>query len=98
MSERHVEYQVFGKRLSPDMEVRVDQAVQTFRDNHKDPKNLALHAVGTYSIAKGLLRFLRHKRFRGLALIAFGIGMLLAGHEIEGTPAFAFLDRNGQKT
>ncbi|HYZ93095.1 MAG TPA: hypothetical protein VFA34_12005 [Actinomycetota bacterium] len=92
------EHEVFGRRVPPEVEARFDQAVETFRENHKDPKNLALHAVGAYSIAKGVVRFLRHKRFRGLALIAFGIGMLLAGHEIEGTPAFAFLNRDGQKT
>lgn len=95
MSERHVEYQVFGKRLSPEVEVRVDQAVQTFRENHRNPTNLALHGIGSYAIAKGILRFLRHKRFRGLTLIAAGVAMLLAGHEIEGTPAFAFLNRSG---
>lgn len=91
MSEKQVELKVFGKRLPPDVEVRVDQAMQTFRENHQNPANLALHGVGYYAILKGALRFLRHKRFRGLFLVGVGIAMLLAGHEIEGTPAFSLM-------
>ena len=82
-------------KVPPDVEDRLEQAVQTFRDNHRHPTNLALHAVGWYAIAKGLMRFLRHKRFRGVFLVGVGIAMLLAGHEIEGTPAFAMFDRSG---
>lgn len=78
-------------KVPPEVEERVEQAVQTFRENHRDPANLALHGVGYYAILKGLARFLRHKRFRGLFLIGVGVAMLLAGHEIEGTPAFSML-------
>lgn len=85
-------------KVRPEVEERVEQAVQTFRQNHKDPTNLALHGVGFYAIAKGLFRFLGRKRFRGLILMGAGIAMLLAGHEIEGTPAFAFLGRSGDGT
>jgi hypothetical protein len=82
-------------KVPPEVEERVEQAVSTFRENHQHPANLALHGVGFYAILKGLARWLRHKRFRGLVLVGVGIGFLLAGHEIEGTPAFAFLDRTG---
>jgi hypothetical protein len=78
-------------KVPPEVEERVEQAVQTFRENHRDPANLALHGVGYYAILKGVVRFLRHKRFRGLFLIGVGVAMLLAGHEIEGTPAFSML-------
>jgi hypothetical protein len=78
-------------KLPPEVEERVEHAVQTFRENHQNPTNLALHGVGYYAIFKGLFRFLRHKRFRGLLLIGVGVAMLLAGHEIEGTPAFSIL-------
>ncbi len=78
-------------KVPPEVEERVEQAVQTFRENHKDPANLALHGIGYYAILKGVVRFLRHKRFRGLFLIGVGVAMLLAGHEIEGTPAFSIL-------
>jgi hypothetical protein len=91
MSERQLELTAFGRRLPPEVEARVDRAVQTFRENHRDPTNLALHGVGYYAIVKGVFRFLRRKRFRGLVLVAVGVAMLLAGHEIEGTPAFSIL-------
>lgn len=78
-------------KVPPEVEERVEHAVQTFRENHKNPANLALHGVGYYAILKGAMRFLRHKRFRGLFLVAVGIAMLLAGHEIEGTPAFSIM-------
>lgn len=78
-------------KVPPEVEERVEQAVQTFRENHRDPANLALHGVGYYAIFKGVVRFLRHKRFRGLFLVGVGVAMLLAGHEIEGTPAFSIL-------
>ena len=86
----------FRDKLPPEVEQRVEQAVQTFRDNHKHPANLALHAVGYYSIATGLLRFLGKHKFRGLVRIAFGVGMLLVGHNIEGTPPFSMFSGNGQ--
>lgn len=82
-------------KIPPEVEERVEHAIQTFRQNHRDPTNLALHAVGYYSIAKGVVRFLRHKRFRGLLMVGVGIAMLLAGHEVEGTPPFAFFNRSG---
>lgn len=78
-------------KVPPDVEHRLEQAVQTFRRNHRNPTNLALHGIGYYAMLKGALRFLARKRFRGLVLIAVGVAMLLAGHEIEGTPAFATL-------
>ncbi|MGH2758010.1 MAG: hypothetical protein ACRDKJ_00435 [Actinomycetota bacterium] len=78
-------------KVPAEVEERVEQAVQTFRENHKDPANLALHGIGYYAILKGVVRFLRHKRFRGLFLIGVGVAMLLAGHEIEGTPAFSLM-------
>ncbi len=83
-------------KVPPEVEQRVEEVVQTFRENHRNPTNLALHGVGYYAILKGVVRFLRHKRFRGLAMIGVGVLMILAGHEIEGTPAFAAFGRNGK--
>ncbi len=78
-------------KIPPKVERRVDQAVETFRENHRHPANLALHAAGYYSILKGIARFFRGKRFRAVTLVLFGLGMVIAGHEIEGTDAFAIL-------
>jgi hypothetical protein len=91
MTERNIEIEAFGKRLPPEVEQRVDQAMQKFRANHRHPANLALHAAGYYSVLKGLARLFRGKRFRAVFLILFGLGMVIAGHEIEGTDAFAIL-------
>jgi hypothetical protein len=82
--------EVRGK-LPPEVEQRLNQAATTFRENHRHPANLALHAVGYLAIAKGVLRILSGRPFRGLTLIAMGVAALLAGHEIEGTEAFAVL-------
>ena len=82
-------------KVPPEVEQRFEQAVHTFRENHKDPANLALHAAGWYAILKGLYRFVRGQRFRAVVFVLFGLGMVLAGHEIEGTDAFALLKGTG---
>jgi hypothetical protein len=83
-------------KVPPDVEQRVERAVQTFRENHRHPANLALHAAGYYAIGKGLLRFLARKRFRAVVFILSGVGMLLYGHDIEGSDAFSVL--KGQRS
>lgn len=86
-------------KVPPEVEQRVERAVQTFRENHRHPANLALHGAGYYAILKGVVRFFAGKRFRAVVFILSGIGMLLAGHDIEGTDAFAVLrDSNGHRS
>jgi hypothetical protein len=82
-------------KVPPEVEQRVERAVETFRENHRHPANLALHGAGYYAILKGLVRFFSGKRFRAVVFILAGIGMVLAGHEIEGTDAFAVLKGDG---
>lgn len=86
-----VKIEEFRGKVPPEVEQRVERAVETFKQNHKHPANLALHAAGYYAILKGLARFFRGKRFRAVTFILAGVGMLLYGHEIEGTDAFASL-------
>lgn len=88
MSQRF-EVEILGKRLPPEAEQKIEQAVDVYRENHKHPANRVLHAAGYYAILKGLSRFLRGKRFRAVFLVAAGLGLLVYGHEIEGTEAFA---------
>ncbi len=85
------EVTVFGKRVPPEVEQRLEQAAKTFRANHRHPANLALHAAGYYAIVKGVARFVRGKRLRAVVFVLLGLGMLIWGHEIEGTDAFAIL-------
>ena len=87
-------------KIPPEVEQRLDKAVQTFRDNHKDPTNLILHVVGYWAIARGLRRLLGRKKFRALFLVGIGVAILLAGHNIEGSDAFTVvrsLATNGSK-
>ncbi len=86
-------------KLPPEVEQRLDKAVETFKQNHKDPTNVLLHVVGYWAIARGLRRFLGRKRFRALVFIGVGIAVLLAGHNIEGTEAFTVVKSlaNGSK-
>ena len=90
-------------KVPPEVEQRVERAVQTFRENHRHPANLALHAAGYYAILKGVVRFFGGKRFRAVVFILFGLGMVLAGHDIEGNDAFSVLrggtgGPNGQRS
>jgi ferric-dicitrate binding protein FerR (iron transport regulator) len=75
-------------RVPPEVEHRVEHAVEVFRENHRDPANLALHAAASYAVLKGLSRFARRRWFRGLLFVAAGVALVFAGHEIEGTDAF----------
>ena len=90
-------------KVPPEVEQRVERAVQTFRENHRHPANLALHGAGYYAIFKGIVRFFGGKRFRAVVFILFGLGMVLAGHDIEGNDAFSVLrggsgGPNGQRS
>ena len=87
-------------KIPPEVEQRLDKAVQTFKENHKDPTNIILHVVGYWAIARGLRRFLGRKKFRAILLVGIGVAVLLAGHNIEGSDAFTFvrsLATNGSK-
>ena len=75
-------------RVPPEVEERLNRAQQVFRENHRDPANLALHAAAAYAVLKGLRRVARRRWIRGLLFIAAGVALVFAGHEIEGTDAF----------
>lgn len=81
-------------RIPPEVEERLDRAVENFRENHRHPANLAMHLAAVFFIARGIFRVLRGRIFSGLTLIAMGVGLIVAGHQIEGSDAFA-LFRNG---
>jgi ferric-dicitrate binding protein FerR (iron transport regulator) len=75
-------------KVPPELEERFQHASEVFRENHRDPANLALHAAASYAILKGLTRIVRRRWIRGLLFVAAGVAMVFAGHEIEGTDAF----------
>lgn len=82
-------------KVPPEVEERLERAVETFRTNHRHPANLAMHVAAVYFIAKGAFRVLRGRVFSGITLIALGAGLILAGHQIEGSDAFALFKSSG---
>ena len=78
-------------RIPPEVEEKLDRAVKTFRENHRHPANLAMHAVGYINILRGVFRILRGRLVPGFVLIAMGVGLIVAGHRLEGTEPFAIL-------
>jgi hypothetical protein len=72
-----------GQRIDP------QQVLQTFRDNHRDPRNLAMHAVGFWLIARALKRLVTGHVFTAAVNLGAGLALLVGGHELEGTDAFA---------
>jgi hypothetical protein len=80
-------------RVMPDLEARVEEAVAAFRETHTHPANLALHAVAALSFASAAGRLLRGRVFSALARTGLGIGLLVAGHRIEGNEPFDLVRR-----
>jgi uncharacterized membrane protein YGL010W len=73
------------------MSQRIDaqQMVETFRANHRDPKNLAMHVVGYWLILRALKRLFTGHFFAAAANLGAGLALLVSGHELEGTEAFS---------
>jgi hypothetical protein len=82
-------------RIPPEVEERLERAVGTFRENHRHPANLAMHLVAVFFIARGVFRILRGRIFSGVTLVAMGVGLIAAGHQIEGSDAFALFKNSG---
>lgn len=75
-------------RIVPDLETRVEEAVAAFRENHQHPGNLALHAVGYVVLARGAVRLLQRRLGSSIMHTGVGLGLLYAGHSIEGNEPF----------
>jgi hypothetical protein len=77
-----------GDRVVPDLEMRVEEAVKAFRESHRHPANLALHAVGYWMAAKGTIRFLQRRLGSSIVHLGAAAGLVVAGHAIEGNEPF----------
>jgi hypothetical protein len=73
------------------MNQRLDtqQMLETFRANHRDPRNLAMHAVGLWFVFRALKRLVTGHLFTAAVNLGAGLALLVGGHEIEGTDAFS---------
>ena len=79
-----------AERVVPeDVEDRVQGAVDAYRDTHRHPANIGLHAVGYVLILRGLWAVVRGHMGSGLVQVALGVGSILTGHRIEGSTPFA---------
>lgn len=81
--------EVVERVVPEDVEDRVQGAVDAFRENHRHPVNIGLHAVGYVLIARGLWSVVRGHLGKGLLQMAVGVGSVLAGHRVEGSTPFA---------
>jgi hypothetical protein len=72
---------------------RVDpqQMYETFRANHRDPKNLAMHLVGYWLLFRAVKRLFTGHVFSALAHASAGMALLVGGHKLEGSEPFAIL-------
>lgn len=78
-------------RIVPDLEARLEEVVGAFREAHRHPANLALHAAAYFIAARGSLKLLTGKF--GSAFLHGGLaaGLLIAGHRIEGNSPFTMM-------
>ena len=82
------------------MSQRIDtqQLVETFRANHRDPRNLAMHVVGFWFVFRALKRLFTGRFFKALLNGGIGAGLLVGGHQIEGSDAFSIFRQARQQS
>jgi hypothetical protein len=70
---------------------RVDtgQIYQTFRANHRDPRNLAMHLVGFWLVFRALKKLVTGHLTGAAVSLGAGLALLVGGHQIEGSDAFS---------
>ena len=73
------------------MSQRVDtqRLIETFRANHRDPRNLAMHVVGFWLIVRALKRLVTGHVLTAAVNLGAGLALLVGGHQLEGSDAFA---------
>ena len=80
-------------------QVDPQQVFQTFRANHRDPRNLAMHVVGFWLVFRALKKLVTGHPGAFLLNLGAGLALLVGGHQLEGTDAFAvFKDVQQQRS
>ena len=67
----------------------MNDRMEVIRQNHQDPVNVAMHGLGFLFIARAIWRLLRGRRLSALLFGGVGLGLLIAGHRMEGTEPFS---------
>jgi hypothetical protein len=71
------------------------QMIETFRANHRDPRNIALHVAGYVLVLRGLKRLFTGHFFSSFLQVGAGLGLLVGGHQIEGSDPFSIFKQGG---
>jgi hypothetical protein len=73
------------------MDLQPEDLIDRFRDHHKHPANLALHAIAGLFALNGLGHLLRGQVLRGMRHLSTAVGLVVAGHRIEGNEPFGLI-------
>lgn len=65
--------------------------MQRIRETHNDPANIALHVAGWVCVAAAVRRITRGEVGGALARGAIGVGLMGAGHLVEGNEPYGVL-------
>ena len=69
------------------MSQRVDtqQLMETFKENHRDPRNLAMHLIGFWLIFRAVKRLFTGHILSAAVNLGAGLALLVSGHQLEGS-------------
>ena len=73
------------------------QLVETLKANHRDPRNLAMHVVGFWFVFRALKRLFTGKFIKALLNGGIGVGLLVGGHQLEGSDPFSVFKQAQQQ-
>lgn len=81
------------------MSQRIDkqQLLETFRANHRDPRNLAMHAAGFWLVFRALKKLVTGHVFAAAVNLGAGLALLIGGHQVEGSDPFAVFKQARQQ-
>jgi hypothetical protein len=73
------------------------QLYETLRANHRDPRNIAMHVAGYVLVLRGLKRLFTGHFFSALVNLGAGFGLLVGGHQIEGSDPFSIFKQGAAR-
>jgi len=79
------------------MSQRLDkqQMIERIRANHRDPRNLAMHVVGSWFLFRAMKRLFTGRFLKAVLNGGIGAALLVGGHQLERSDAFSIF-KQGQ--
>jgi hypothetical protein len=71
------------------------QMIERIRANHRDPRNLAMHVVGSWFVFRAVKRLFAGRFLRAVLNGGIGAALLVGGHQLEGSDAFSIFKQGG---